>query len=344
MPILCLIFLCLAGSAARAEGGADPGGYELGHGLDLGPFNFAGYGSVVANVPDRGRKALVLDDLSLYVTGHVAKLLNPFVETELTGYAFTQSAAHAPGHGQQGYVVLERLYNDSYLTENFTLRIGKMLAPVGAWNQIHAAPLVLTTVRPAVTQRNFSEYVSGVSVLYSDATAEFPDLQIYAQPDDEFSARPNAVAARRYKMLEGAHLSFPVTLLDKIGFSFQKGKMLGGNDQLLFGTDFHYSIDKFSVEGEWTLAHLSQDSHDRFRSFEWGGYAALSYALSDEWSLSGWYETFTDRNAVSTAHDLLFGVTYRPHPALIGKLEYLQNIGGPPVNPTGLYASWSVLF
>jgi hypothetical protein len=48
--------------------------------------------------------------------------------------------------------------------------------------------------------------------------------------------------------------------------------------------------------------------------------------------------------AASDAHDLLFGIAYRPHPAIVIKLEYLQNIGGQPVNPTGLFASWSILF
>jgi len=43
-----------------------------------------------------------------------------------------------------------------------------MLSPVGEWNEIHAAPLVLTTVRPAVTYQNFSEYLTGGSLLYSD--------------------------------------------------------------------------------------------------------------------------------------------------------------------------------
>jgi hypothetical protein len=326
-----------------ATGGASAEGYELGHGLNLGPFNFAGYGNVSANLPERETKRLVLDDLSLYVTGHVSTIFNPFLETELTGLGFEQDeTANRPG--LTGRIVLERLYNDTYLTESLTLRIGKMLAPVGAWNQIHAAPLVLSTVRPAATQRNFAAYVSGASLQYSDAAAKLPDVQIYVQPDKEFAHRPDGGGGRRYTTVEGVHVTFPLSLLDKVGFSFQANKQPGGSDQQLLGLDFHYTLSKFTLEGESTASHHAYRTDTGLRHLEYGGYLAGSYALDDQWSVTAWYETFADRAAVSTAHDFLAGITYRPHPAIVGKLEYLQNVGGTSVNPTGLYASWSILF
>ena len=333
----------MSSKAANAQSEAAQSGYQLGHGYDLGPFNLAGYSSVVADIPDEGRKALALDDLSLFVSGHLWPLFNPFAEAELTHLDFIQSG---PNHGDRGdgSLVLERLYDDANLTDSLTLRLGKMLAPVGEWNVIHAAPLVLTTVRPAVTYRNFSEYLTGVSVLFGDPEGKLPDLQVYWQPDREFSERPSSIAFNSYKEVAGLHLKFPIALLDQIGLSFQRARDTKGVVQSLFGVDFQYTLAKLTFQGEWTYSDLSGQTSGLVRRFEEGGYVALSYKFAEEWSAYTWYEELSSRASPAAARDLLFGVSYKPDPAIVVKLEYLQNAGGKPVNPTGLFASWSVLF
>ncbi|MBB6251209.1 hypothetical protein [Nitrospirillum iridis] len=326
--------------AAPAQAGIDD--YQLGQGLELGPINLAGYSSVTAALPDQGHKSLAIDDLSLFISGHVTSLVNPFVEAELTGLDLTRWGGDGDRH-RDGYVVLERVYNDIYLPDGFTLRAGKMLAPVGEWNQIHAAPLVLSTVRPAVTYRNFSEYATGLSVLYADPAAALPDIQVYWQPAEELSARPDSIVDNRYRLVQGAHVSVPLALLDKVGLSFQRSVDDQGTEQHLYGLDGHYTVDRLTLQGEWTYSTLSGPG-TRTRSREWGGFLSPSYALDDQWSVYGWYEIYSGRLQDAAAQDLLGGVAYRPHPAMVFKLEYVQNVGGRPVNPTGLFASWSVLF
>ena len=333
-----MAFLLLGCPIAAAEDS-----YQLGHGYDLGPFNFAGYSNVVADVPDEGRKALALDDLSLFISGHVSALFNPFTEAELTHLDFVQSGPNHGDHGD-GSLVLERLYDDAVLTDSLTLRLGKMLAPVGEWNEIHAAPLVLTTVRPAVTHQNFSEYLTGTSLLYSDPDGKLPDLQLYWQPDGEFSERPRSIALDSYKLVEGLHVKFPLSLLDQIGFSFQRARDFRGTVQSLVGIDFQYTLRKLTLQGEGSYSDLSGQTSGLARRHEWGEYVAASYAFTEKWSAYSWYEQFSGRSSPTAAHDLLLGVAFRPDPAIVIKLEYLQNVGGPPVNPTGLFASWSVLF
>jgi hypothetical protein len=337
--------LALIAFAAGLGGGpaSADGDYQLGHGYDVGPFNFAGYSDVTASVPDQGQKAFALEDLSLFVSGHVTQLFNPFMEAEYSGLDIVRSG-NLHGDNGNGSLVLERLYDDADLTDSLTFRFGKMLSPVGEWNQIHAAPLVLTAVRPAATFRNFSEYVTGASLLYSDHDTGIPDLQVYWQPDRELAQRPSNIAFDQYQMVEGFHVAFPLSLLDQVGFSFQKSRDMRGVDESLFGLDFQYTLRKLTLQGEWTYADLSGHSPGQLRQAEWGGYLAASYALTDTWSAYAWYEGFSSRAATSVAHDLLFGVAYRPHPAMVIKIEYLQNIGGQPVNPTGLFASWAVLF
>ena len=338
--IVAAFVACGAGAGA---GGAHAEDYRLGHGYDIGPFNLAGYSNLVLNVPRSAPKSLVLDDLSLFVSGHLGRWFNPFVEAEFTGFDIARW--DSPGIGRHdGDVVLERVYNDAALTDSLTLRLGKMLTPVGEWNEIHAAPLVLTTVRPAVTHRNFSEYATGVSILYSDPFARFPDVQLYWQPGGEVSERPRSLVFHRYQAVEGAHVSVPIGLLDKVGVSFQRSRDDNGIDQTLYGVDFHYTIDRLTLQGEGTISDVANPGGIHARDHEWGAYAAASYALDDQWSVYSWYEAFADRSAPSAAQDVLAGVAYRFLPASVMRLEYLENVGGAPVNPSGLFASWSVLF
>ena len=317
--------------------------YQLGHGYDVGPFNFAGYAVVGVQIPDHGRKAVSAEDLSLFVTGHVTKYFNPFMEAELSHFNIAQSGSSGSENGGSS-LVLERLYNDVDISESFTVRLGKMLAPVGAWNEIHAVPLVLTTMRPAVTIRNFSDHLTGVSLIYNDRDSDFPELKVYWQPDRELSDKPSTILSKKYVMVEGMHLSYPISLLDQVGFSFQKSRDTLGVNQSLFGLDFHKTIENLTLQGEATISDLSGGQSGRVRQTEWGSYLAASYALSDRWSAYSWYEQFADRSATSVSQDVLFGMAYRPHPAMVIKVEYLQNFGGTPVNPSGLFASWSVLF
>lgn len=330
--------------------------YQLGHGFDIGPVNIAGYADVALEAPRREAAMLNVNDLSLFVTAHLHRLINPFTEVEVAGVELAGKPSSKRDGG--GDIAFERLYNDAYLTDSFTLRIGKMLSPVGEWNVIHASPLVLSDVRPAVTFRNFSEYTTGLSVIYSDPAGFLPDVQIYWQPDGELSRRPRRLEYRTYREVEGLHLSFDGGLLDKLGLSYQRSVDLSGEDESLFGADYHYTAGRFTLEGEATASSLSQRQPPlapgpnagpgagtfHARHSEWGGYAALSYAVDDHWSPYTWYEVFMDRSSRTTAQDLLFGVAYHFQPALVARAEYVQNIGGAPVNRTGPYVSLSVLF
>jgi hypothetical protein len=337
VPLLVLLYSLIA-TDAQADGD-----YQLGRGIDLGPLNFAGYADLVVKVPEHEKTSLVLNDLSLFVTGHFDRFFNPFTEVELADVEFLNRHSELAPEGG-GNLALERLYNDSYLTGSVTLRLGKMLSPVGEWNVIHAAPLVLSETRPAVTYRDFSEYASGVSVIYSDPAGRLPDIQIYWQPTGELTERPRRLTVHQYQTVEGVHVNFSYGLLDRMGLSFQHSRDVLGTEQTLFGGDYHYTAGKLTFQGEATFSHLSGVSGSQRRNSEWAAYAAISYAVDESWSAYAWYEAFMDRAAPSTAQDLLFGIAFRFQPELVARLEYVQNIGGQPVNRTGVLASLSVLF
>jgi hypothetical protein len=110
------------------------------------------------------------------------------------------------------------------------------------------------------------------------------------------------------------------------------------------GLDFKYAVDALTIQGEVTYSELSGNLRGLLRDHESGAYVAVSYALGERWALTSWLEGYSGRNSSGVARDVLWGAVYHPLPAMALKVEYLQNYGGQPVNPTGLLMSWSVLF
>lgn len=341
-----LLSKCCLGVLLMAVGGASSwaGEYHLGEGYSLGNVNVAGYVNLVAEAPHDGKTEIIGDDLSLFVSGRFNRYLNPFVEAEFTSATLWRSS-NAPLADNNPSFVLERLYNDSNLTDNLTVRVGKMLSPVGEWNTIHASPLVWTTTRPMTTYRGFPEYTSGLALNYSPQNTKLPELQVFWQPDGEIKAKPRALVTREYVHTEGIHLNWQIGLTDKVGITLQHADVKDVNeDQTLLGFNFRKTLGKFQFETEATHAHLGGNNPARVRDDEWGAYVLGGYAINDKWSTMARYEYFADRDVRQGSRNALIGLVWRPDPALVWKLEYVKQDGARLDIGTGLYASFSVLF
>lgn len=319
--------------------------YQLGEGYNIGMLNVSGYSNLVLEIPNTGSTQLALDDLSLFLSGRFNRYLNPFVEVELTNAPIVVEGKGVMNSGTPR-VVIERAYNDIQLNDEFALRIGKMLAPVGEWNTIHAAPLVWTTIRPLTTYYNFSEFASGVSMLYSDADGLLPDVQVYYQPSDEFFRKPRSVHPFRYQQVSGINVAFTSDLQKRLGFSMQHAENSDTDDhQVLAGIDGRFTIDAFSLESQITHTWIIKEGTTPLaRQNEWGVYVQGIYALNDQWSVVSRGEVFQSRYQKKTSDNLLLGIVYRPVTAVSFKTEYVETFG-PELNfSRGLYASMAVLF
>ena len=309
-----------------------------------GNFNYSGYIEVVAEKPVAGKASLVAEDVSLFITGRVNKWLNPFVETELSDITILQAGGKLFSNNS-GNVVLERLYNDSYLTDNLTLRAGKMLTPFGEWNLIHAAPLVWTTTRPMTTYRGFNQFTSGISLNYADTRSALPEVQFYMQPDGEILPDKNLPVVRNYVHVAGFHLNWLWGLDDKLGLSFQHAQIENTEEQqTLAGFNFNKEFGHLAFETEAFHAHISGVNAARVRDNEWGAYLQGSYALNEHWNFLGRHEYFADRGYNTASEHSLLGVSYKSAPSTVWKLEYVKQYGQQLDLATGLFASFSAFF
>jgi hypothetical protein len=318
--------------------------YHLGQGYPVGKANIAGYINLVGDAPLDGKSRLTAEDISLFVTGNFDRRLNPFFEAEISEVTVLQQGGSLFSDNKSD-AVLERLYNDSYLSTEVTLRIGKMLTPVGEWNTIHASPLVWTSTRPMTTFRSFPEYTSGASLNYLPQNSSLPEAQLFVQPDGELIPKPRMRVVREYLHTAGVHLNWPTGLTDKVGVSLLHADVDHLDEsQTVLGFNARRTFDRLQLEAEATYTRVGGSSPARVRDNEWGAYLLGAYALTDKCNLIARHENFADRNTHQGSRNTLLGISYKPDPAMVWKLEYVKQGGALLSINTGFSASFSVLF
>lgn len=336
---LLALLLFQLGLAASPAGHAEE--YHLGQGLVIGDFLLSGYANLVAEAPRGGIAKGSIDDFSLFVSGRVNRWINPFLESEISSLTVVQQG---DGPRSNGHVILERFYNDAHISESDSLRIGKMLAPVGDWNLVHAAPLVPTVTRPLTTFHGFSEYTNGLSWLHENPRGEGPDWQLYWQPSSEWHERPASVTRHHFRDVWGAHINWPLGFVDKVGASFQHGELVEtGETYRVFGLNLRKTFGKLLLESEATTSTWSgiiPRAHDR----ESGAYVLADYAFSPRWHGIVEAEYFQDHQVEQSSRNTLLGIAYKPESNLVWKLEYVHQMGVSPDIPSGWFASFSTLF
>ncbi len=316
--------------------------YKVGDGLNIGNVYISGYNNTVWEAPNGQPQTLSIDDLSLFVSAQINKYINPFLEVEIAGASLWDEGR---GIGfRRSRLVLERIYNDIQLDEEINIRLGKSLAPVGEWNRIHAAPLVWTTNRPITTHFSFSESISGLNIQYTQHTNSI--YQFYFQVGEEWVKKPlTKNRPRRYKNIFGFTFDKYSGFNNKIGFSAQHSQVVGSGDkQWLFSLDGQWQSSLIDLEFQTTYTAIDFKHSTNQTANEWGGYIQAIWHVNEEWHFVLRPEYFEARTKESQS-SILYGLVYRPEPALSFKLEYMdinhrQSFGF----SQGFFASLAVLF
>lgn len=319
--------------------------YSLGQGYDVGLWNIGGYATVKFKAPIQQQQAaeIEIDDIALFVRGHLHQYLNPFFEIEYSGQPIWIEGDGA--FSKSGQFVVERLYNELRLSDRLIARIGKMLAPVGEWNQIHADPLVATVNRPLATYLNFSEFISGVYLQYQTQSEWLPNVKVYYQPWTELLPKSLNLRPVRYKNISGLNLQYGDEFSGRIALSIQHAKLTTRNEQqTLFALDGGYDFDTIKLSAHLFYIDIAGQETTRVRDHEWGGYLQGVIPLSEQWSLVARGEYFRSREIREAHYNGVFGINFRPHSAIVWKLEYLLSEGADVGAAEGVYGSFGVMF
>lgn len=356
LPLVLLQFGLIFSPISQADdAGSDATGaagmhmtYELGQGWHFDNFYLSGYANI--EIVDRfdAPSRLDLDDLSLFAGSHINRFVNPFMEVELSKHSLSRQG----GGRENGDYIVERFYNDAMLSEHDTLRVGKMLTPLGSWNLVHAAPLIPIITRPYTTSQGFQAYASGVSWIHDPEDGATPDLQLYWQPDNELFKRSLHQTIRNFNNVLGGHINKPLGLVDKVGASFQHGQLIETGEMFtLYGINANKSFGKLKLESEAITARFTGSvltgASPRLHDNESGIFGLADYAITPQWHGILECEHYQDHTVNTPSRSTMVAAAYKPSAPMVWKLEYIHQAGEAasfaPIH-TGLKTSFSLLF
>jgi hypothetical protein len=343
-------------------------GYQLGRGYavaDTG-ITLGGYASTHLQALGSSPWRWNVSSLSSFVTWDSGAKLRFFSETELEN-GLTADGSQNLTTGD-AVLHLERLYLDYLISNQATIRIGKMLTPIGQWNLIHVDPLVWTTSRPVATTDLFSSYTNGAmlhgSVALGQRALEYAVYGDYGSVLDPSTSRFEGPV---FDNAQGLRLRYDVLDTLKLGLSYSDFALSSSPNirNHLLGMDFAWAYQRFAINSEVVLnmknptPHLS-DEHDTLVDLDayrksttlnaWQGYIQGVCPLINSFYAIGRYEFFDQNNwgLSSTNRQFgqaeVFGLAYRPIPPIVWKLEYRIGTNNAALAADGLQASFSVLF
>ncbi|MFK5892632.1 MAG: hypothetical protein QM504_05380 [Pseudomonadota bacterium] len=305
-------------------------------------WSISGYTSINFNVPNNENAELELDDLAFFIQGHINQYLNPFVEAEIG-----RLPIWIEGRGifpQAGEFDLERLYNESRLSDSIIVRLGKMLAPVGEWNQVHAAPLVATINRPLTTYINFSKFISGVEFKYAPVNW-LPNISLYYQPSNELAPKKITTEPIRYKNITGINLQYGDEFTAQLALSIQHADLIIQNEtQTLYSLDGQDDFGWLQISSQLTYTTITGQGQTRVRDFERGGYIQTLLPISERWAFVYREELFLSRHNLQTHYNTVLNINFTPDDSTIWKMEYVFQNGAQLNIQEGFYSSFGMMF
>ncbi|MEQ9059825.1 MAG: hypothetical protein RLW61_10420 [Gammaproteobacteria bacterium] len=329
---------------------AQQAGYQLGRGYRIESLDltFAGYSS--ARLYEReGRPARFdLRDLSLFTIWSPSARWTVFSEIEAEDvFTIDQRGVNA----SDTEFVVERLYADYAVDGRLSLRAGRYLTPFGRWNQLHADPLVWTVTRPLVTSLAIPDHGSGV-MAYGSLPLGRDTLDYSVYLDDSAALDPvDAEASFEEFDLGGLSNSF-----DQAAGAQLRYRLLDERAELAL------SWASFSIDGQrghqhaigadgivhWAGFELSSElvyrvnTRDGTRD-DWGGFVQAVAPLRGALFGVSRVEFYSSGLLGDDAGRFSAGFAWRPHRALVFKLEYHDGSNA-RILPDGWELSCGVLF
>jgi hypothetical protein len=333
------LLLCLTSSQAISD--EQTKGYQLGRGYAIGDtgIHLGGYASTQIQALGSSPWSFNVNDLSLFVTWDNDSRLRFFSETEVED--LFSAGEHQSLTVKNANFRLERLYLDYLVNDNLTVRIGKILTPIGQWNLIHADPLVWTATRPVATNNLFSEHVTGL-MLHGTVSIGEQSLDYSVYGDYSSALDPARTEAPFFDNALGLRLRYFVTSSLQLGFSYADFALQDSRNtrNQLTGFDIAWSYQHVAFNSE--IVYRNNDSTTN-RNNAWQGYAQGVFPIVEHLYGVTRYEFF-DQAKGQLGQVGVFGLAYRPIPPLIWKLEYRLGEYNRNLAPNGMFASFSLLF
>ncbi len=327
--------------------------YRWGRGLNIPAFNLnlGGYSGISFEHTESDPEAVILDDISFFVSWSPHARIRFFSEFEMENFI---SSNDGVANFWESFN-LERLYVDFLVSDSFSIRLGQFMTPVGIWNKNPIMPLVWTSSRPLVTKSYFFPSRTNGLMLTQQWIINNHNLDISIYLDDSNHLDPRQVNHHQstysevaFKQAIGTSIRYKVNHELDIGLSslvFKKRMELQQTMNYLIGLDLFWKKNGYELQTEWAYRYAPERLGNEVSGYIQGViplgneiFAVERYEL-----LSGQHQDFyTNFNGVT--HIGVSALVWRPFFFLVLKAEYRFGHNNKQLVPSGFFSSISVLF
>lgn len=289
--------------------------YELGRGAQINDhINVGGYFSSEFEA-GRSDETFTLDDVAVMAYGDINPMISYLAEFEAVGFYHKNLSDGSDGGSQKFHA--ERLYGDLWMSDDFNIRFGKQITPIGYWNMEPINVLRDTTSNPLYSMLLFPKFLTGIDINGYVPSTEGLRYHLFAQKnhdlDEEYINIPNThfygFAVEKEFSMEwngGGSVGEYITKTN------QRTRFLQANVK--------YDDTKWQLVSEALLA--KSDYNSREDDYTLSGYVQAMYHYMPEHAVVGRMEHYNDH--FSDYKDTIFtlGYSYRPLYPVSLKGEY----------------------
>ncbi len=292
--------------------------YELGRGIHINDhINVGGYFSTELE-SNRQNDSFTLDDVAAMAYGNINPMFSYLAEFEAVTFYHKNFTDGTEDKSRKFHI--ERLYGDLWMSDDFNIRFGKQITPIGYWNMEPINVLRDTTSNPLYSKLLFPKFLTGIDINGYVPQTQGMRYHLFAQNNRDFD--------EEYINIPNTHF-FGLAIDKEISMEWHTGGSIGEyitntNQRTRFlQANLKYDDTQWQVMTEALVA--KSEYNDIQDDYTLSGYAQAMYHYSPEHALIGRYEYYNDRNTDYKDHILTLGYSYRPLYPVSLKGEYQRH-------------------
>jgi len=289
--------------------------YELGRGVHINDaLNVGGYFSAELE-SNQQSDTFTLDDVAVLAYGDINPMVSYLAELESVGFYHKNFTDGTETQSHKFHI--ERLYADLWMSDDFNIRFGKQITPIGYWNMEPINVLRDTTSNPLYSKLLFPKFLTGIDINGYVPQTQGLKYHLFAQNNHDFD--------EEYINIPNTHF-FGFAIDQEVSMDWNTGGSAGeyiaktGQRTRFIQANFKYDDTRWQVLTE-ALAAKSEYSN-RQDGYTYSGYTQAMYRYTPEHAYIGRYEYYNDHYTDYKDHILTLGYSYRPLYPVSLKGEY----------------------
>lgn len=308
--------------------------YQLGRGLTVSDALVVGGYFSTEYINTNNQESFSLDDLALLAYGSLTGKFSYLAELEWADIYKVDFKADTDESNLRP--IVERFYGDYKQSDNFSLRFGKQITPIGYWNLQPINVLRETTSNPILSRTMFPQFLTGLDVygytpfdeqttyhIYLQATGDLDNKHINIDVDSHFGVSLEKFISDRWQL----------------GGSAGRFTEVDGSETYYIQMNSRLDTHRYSLIAEAIadFKQLYRGGTEKSQAF----YLQGEYRINASHALIGRIEYFHDGRLRARERIGILGYSYRPVYPVSFKIEYQWHAD---TDDNGVLSSFSVLF